>query len=231
MKCRVHGFTLIEVLLATALLAAGMALAFLSLRNAALATEKAQVQAAQSERLRAVQGFLRRQLAGALTQPIEIDPETGEGVVFELQPREIRFVANMPGYLSRGGAHVQTLRLVPDEGEGMRLEFVHQLLAMDGPLDPERPPEILMRGIADGAFEARTLSPEGLPQPWSARWESPGQLPPLLRLRLELRDGRQRFPELVVAPRLGQGATVGMPVLRPETRDDDDGRDGGRAER
>lgn len=230
MRRRIDGFTLIEVLLATALLASGMALAFLSLRNAGLVTEKAQAQAAQSERLRAVQGFVRRQLAAALTQPIELDPESGEAVVFELQRREIRFVANMPGYLSRGGAHVQTLRLVPDAGEGLRLEFVHQLLALDGPLDPERPPEILLRGIADGAFEARALSPEGQAEAWSDRWESPAQLPPLLRLRIELNDGRQHFPELVVAPRLGQGST-GTPVLQPETRDDDDDRDGGRARR
>lgn len=231
MKRRSDGFTLIEVMLATALLAAGMALAFLSLRNAGLATEKAQAQAAQSERLRAVQGFVRRQLASALTQPIEIDPDSGEAVLFELQRREIRYVANMPGYLSRGGAHVQTLRLVPDEGDGLRLEFVHQLLALDGPLDAERPPEILLRGIADGAFEARALSPEGLPEAWSDRWQSPGQLPPLLRLRLELSDGRQRFPELVMAPRLGLGSTVGMPMQQPETRESDDDREGGRAKR
>lgn len=230
MKRRTAGFTLVEVLLATALLAAGMAMAFLSLRNAGLATEKAQAQAAQSERLRAVQGFVRRQLAGALTQPIELDPESGEALVFELQRREIRFVSNMPGYLSRGGAHVQTLRLVPDEGDGLRLEFIHQLLGLDGPIDPERPPEILLRGIADGAFEARALSPEGLPQPWSDRWESPGQLPPLLRLRIEMGDSRQRFPELVVAPKLGLGVTVGVPVNRPETPDEDEG-DGGRARR
>lgn len=221
------GFSLVEVLLATGLLAAGMALAFLSLRNAAVATERAQAEAADSERLRAVQGFLRRQLAIALPQPIEIDPGSGEAVVFELERRQLRFLASMPGYLSRGGAQVQTLRLVPD-GEGWRLEFEHRLLTAEGPAEPERPPEVLLRGIAEGGFEARGLTPEGEPGPWRDRWETPGQLPLLVRLRLQARDAGKPFPDLLVALRLGAAfAPVQMidtPGSRGPREDSEDGR-------
>src|SRR5690606_4961281 len=60
-----RGFTLIEVLLATTLLALGLALAFATLRAATATVERGEVIAARSERMRAVDGFLRRRLAQA----------------------------------------------------------------------------------------------------------------------------------------------------------------------
>ena len=62
------GFTLIEVLLATVLLAAGLALGFGTLRAATATVDRGEAMAARTERMRAVEGFLRRRLAAA--QPI-----------------------------------------------------------------------------------------------------------------------------------------------------------------
>ena len=97
------GFSLIEVMLSLVLLSVGLALAFATLRNATIATERAESAAQRQERLRAVQAFLRRQLDGAMTQPIEFDEATGEATVFVAGDGGITFVAPMPGYLSRGG--------------------------------------------------------------------------------------------------------------------------------
>ena len=66
---RARGFSLVEVMLATALLAAGIALAFATFANAAKATERAEEIAQRNERLRAVQSFIRRQVEGALPLP------------------------------------------------------------------------------------------------------------------------------------------------------------------
>ncbi|WP_313276146.1 prepilin-type N-terminal cleavage/methylation domain-containing protein, partial [Stenotrophomonas sp.] len=59
------GFTLIEVLLATVLLAAGMALAFAAVRSTMAISARGEVIAAGNERMRAVEGFLRRRLSTA----------------------------------------------------------------------------------------------------------------------------------------------------------------------
>lgn len=201
---RPEGFTLIEVLLATSLLAAGMGLAFLTLRGAGVATGRAQTVAADSERLRAVQGFIRRQMAGALPLPVAIDASTGEASLFKADRHELHWVASMPGYLSRGGPYLQTLKLVPD-GDGLRLEFSFQLLTPDGPADPERPPEVLLRGIADGEFAVRSLDANGRIAPWQGDWAVSAQMPSLFRMRLRLRNESTRFPELVVPLRLGIG--------------------------
>ncbi len=209
---RRRGFTLVEVLLSLALLAAGIGLAFATLRNATLATERAETASQRQERLRAVQAFLRRQIDGAMTQPIEYDEATGEATLFVAEDGGIAFVAPMPGYLSRGGPYVQRFRLARADGGGLQLEFVHELLTPDGPIDSEREPEVLLTGIADGRFEMRTLDSDGEPTAWTDDWDTPGQLPRLVRLRLRMADPGAAWPELVAAPRLGQAPPPLMAV-------------------
>lgn len=204
-----RGFSLVEVLLATALLASGIALAFGALANAARATERAEAVAQRNERLRAVQAFLRRQVERAVAQPFEFNENTGDAKVFEVQRDEIRLVAPMPGYLSRGGPHLQTFRLVRGAA-GLRLEFQHELLTPEGPLPNERKPEVLLDGIAEAHFDVRAFDDQGEPGPWTDRWDAPSQMPRLVRLQLRMREPRARFPALVVAPRLGQSP---LPVV------------------
>ena len=171
-----RGFSLIEVMLSLVLLAAGIGLAFATLRNATVATERAETSAQRQERLRAVQAFLRRQLDGAMTQPMEFDEATGDAKVFVADDGGIAFVAPMPGYLSRGGPYLQRFRLARGDGGGLQLEFEHRLLTPDGPLEAEREPEILL---------------------------TPGLIPRHVRLRRRMQDENSPWPELVAAPRLG----------------------------
>src|SRR3546814_1636695 len=62
---RVAGFTLIEVLLATALLAFGLGLAIAALRSTTHSVRLSEEEATRTETVRIVQQFLRRQLAAA----------------------------------------------------------------------------------------------------------------------------------------------------------------------
>jgi general secretion pathway protein J len=152
--------------------------------------------------LRAVQGFLRTQLSAALPIAFEFNSDTGEATFLRTSQTKLEFVATMPGYLSRGGPYLQTLELVRGEN-GQRLIFNHQLLTTDGALDAEREPVVLLDGIADGAFEVRTLDPQSRPGQWQSTWNTSAQLPPLVRLRIRFTDASRRWPDLVVAPRLG----------------------------
>lgn len=207
---RAAGFTLVEVMLALVLLSAGIALAFATLHNATVATERAETGAQRQERLRAVQAFLRRQLDAAMTQPMEYEDD-GTAKVFVVEDDGIAFVAPMPGYLSRGGPYLQRFRIVNAEGGGRQLVFEHRLLTPDGPIDAEREPEVLLGGIAAGRFEMRTLDVEGTPGPWTDEWDMPDQLPRLVRLELRMQDEAVHWPTLVAAPRLG--ASTGTPLF------------------
>src|SRR3546814_8217617 len=73
---RVAGFTLIEVLLATALLAFGLGLAIAALRSTTHSVRLSEEEATRTETVRIVQQFLRRQLAAARPTVFSMDPDT-----------------------------------------------------------------------------------------------------------------------------------------------------------
>ena len=196
-RAATRGFTLLEVVVALSLLALAVALALGTLRGATQATGKAEATAQRDERLRAVQGFLRRQVGGALPMAMSIDPQSGEARFWEADNDKVEFVAAMPGYLSRGGPQVQTLELVGD-----KLQFQFAMLTPDGPLDPERDPVVLLDGIEQASFEYRTFDDRGHPGTWRREWAQKSVLPPLVRLKVRFKDPRRHWPELVLAPKL-----------------------------
>ena len=118
---RARGFTLIEVLVATLLLAAGLALGFATVRASGAAVQRGEAIAARNERMRAVEGFLRRRIASALPVSYDVDERSGIPSRFRGEPDRIRFVADLPAYLGRGGPHLHDIRVVRD-GDGVRLQ-------------------------------------------------------------------------------------------------------------
>ena len=209
---RARGFTLVEVIIATALLALGLALAFASLRGAGRATARAEQTAQREERLRAVQALLRAQISTAMPVAFEFDAESGESTFLRLKRNKLEFVSTLPGYLSRGGPYLQTLELQPGE-RGLRLVYQHQLLSTEGPLKAEREPVVLLEDIANARFEVRGVDQSSRLTPWTDEWDSSASLPPLLRLHLEFRDKQRQWPDLVVSPRLSVAYASGTDPL------------------
>lgn len=207
------GFTLLEILVAVSLLALLMALAVGSLRTAVRATRSGEALVERTDRVRVTQEFLRRQLSHAMPLPFERLEDTGENRVFVADRDNLRFVAPMPGYLSRGGPHVQWLSLV-DDVDGARLEFDHAQLNGYDPDDPKgdskREPVVLLEGIREARFEYRALDEAGELDDWSSTWDDPQRMPLLVRLRLEFdEDRRQRWPDLEI-PLLTATASAGL---------------------
>lgn len=219
-----RGFSLIEMLVAIGLMAAGLALAFGIVQGSVRAAGSAEQLAAHSDRLRTAQGFLRRQIASALPQPI--DPEAGyEDIrLLKLSGDRIEFVGEMPGYLGRGGAYLQVFRLQRG-ARGTALVFEHRLMTPDGPLKPERAPEVLIDGLADARFGARAFGPDGRPEDWAERWDRLGQLPSQVRLEARFAEPRYRFPSLVVPLRYSLSGATGV---LPEAARRDTGGEGER---
>lgn len=198
-----RGFTLLEILVALTLLALLVAIAFGTLRTAVKAARSGEALIERTDRMRVAQEFLRRQLSHAMPLVFERIEDSGENRVFIADRDELRFVAPMPGYLSRGGPHVQWLALV-DDGQGMRLEFDHAQLNGYDPDNPKgdsrRPPVVLLEGFSRGQFEFRALDEQGELGDWSSSWDDSQQLPLLVRLVVEYdRDSRHRWPALEIA--------------------------------
>lgn len=206
-----RGFTLVEILIATVLLAGGLALAFATITGATHAARRGEELARDSEHVRAVEGFLRRRIAGARGIAFRVDAANGTPVRFEGTAARMRFVSDLPDYIGRGGPSLHELRVEDDAGgRGVRLTLGLSVAqpGVDDPR-PEGAPEVLARGLRSVAFRYRGLGDDGRPGDWIDEWPAPEQLPLLVEIRAVDADGRA-WPALVVAPRLAPAYATGI---------------------
>ena len=201
-----RGFTLIEVLLATVLLAAGLALVFTTLRAATATAQRGEAMAQRNERMRAVAGFLRARLVAVKPLAFGIDQDTGLPQRFIGEPDRMRFVADLPAYLGHGGPYVHEVYVAPAQRNArVAGDAVDLLLALSvwQPLDVEDtgeagPPEPLARGLQSVRFRYRALDADGRPGEWQDQWRARERLP--MQVEIAIRDGEGRaWPRLVVA--------------------------------
>lgn len=197
-----RGFTLIEVLLATVLLAAGMALAFATVRSTLAISTRGETLAAGSERMRGVESFLRRRLVAAMPLPMERDPATGVGIAFSGDEQHMRFVADVPGYLGRGGPYVHALEV--SERDGLKQLRIGLTLLQAGHLVEENPPrgtELLADGLEQVQFRYRGIDPTTRQLgDWQRQWREAGRMPLLVSVEITPAAGRAWPPLVVTLP-------------------------------
>ena len=199
-----RGFTLIEVLLATVLLAAGLALAFTTLRAATATAQRGEAMAQRNERMRAVAGFLRARLVAVKPLAFGIDQDTGLAQRFIGEPDGMRFVADLPAYLGHGGPYVHEVFVAEgqdrsgDAGVDLLLALsVRQPLGVTATGEAD-PPEPLARDLQSVRFRYRALDAEGRPGEWQDQWLARERLP--MQVEITVLDGEGRaWPRLVVA--------------------------------
>lgn len=213
MRQHAAGFTLIEVLIATTLLAAGLTLAFATIGAATRTVQRGEGMAAYSERLRAVEGFLRRRLEGARPIPFHYDQATGVAQRFVGEPDRMRFVADLPDYLGRGGPYLHEFAIERDGNDAritldLRMVLAGQIVEESQP----RPPEMLVEGLQSARFRYRSFAPDGSLGGWLERWESIDQMPLLVEVTLTDAGGREWPPVVVSLPLAAGMAGVGPMV-------------------
>ncbi|MBX3690810.1 prepilin-type N-terminal cleavage/methylation domain-containing protein [Dokdonella sp.] len=209
MPARPRGFTLIELMLAILLLAVMLALAYGGIRSAVKSMHTGEALIDRVNRMRVAQEFIRHQVSRTLPLPFGQDESTGVNFMFQGEGDFMRFVAPMPGYLSRGGSYVQTLELT-NTRNGKHLLFFHSMLNGYDPKklrsdDPD--PVVLMDQIESGRFEYRKLDADGKLGDWSDDWEDPGFTPMMVRIRLKMRpEALVDWPDMEIPLVLDAGA-------------------------
>jgi len=119
-----RGFTLVELLVATTMLALLMGLLFATFYTTVRAWDRADQYGVQANDIEAVQRFLRSRMASArpAVHPEDALLESGTAtrITFIGEPGRMTFVAPLPAYRSAGGLY---LFVVGVEGNQLRLHY------------------------------------------------------------------------------------------------------------
>ena len=204
-----RGFTLIEILLATMLLAAGLALGFATLRAATATVDRGETIASRNERMRAVEGFLRKRLVSATPVAFAIEEDSGRMIRFIGEPTRMRFVADLPDYLGRGGPYLHDIEVLDGGDRRLAVSFAMVLAGQTIEDRDARPPETLVPNLVEARFRYRGINEEGRLGDWADKWEQADTLPLQVSIELSSRDGGA-WPALVVSlpQRVGGGGVV-----------------------
>jgi general secretion pathway protein J len=208
-KARAQGFTLLEVMLSILLLALLLAGTYGAIRTAVQAMHSGESAIDRTNRLRVAQEFMRHQISRIMPLAFAQDKNTNTNLVFDGRGNAMRFVAPMPGYLSKGGPYVQTLSFIGNRRGGKQLVFTDEMLnGFDIDLkSDDSEPSILLDQIRDGRFEFRTLDEEGKMTDWSDKWDDPSMTPVMVRVVVSmLPEARIEFPEMEIPLLLDIGA-------------------------
>ncbi len=212
------GFTLLEVMLATMLLALLLAGTYGAIRTAVRSMHSGESAIDRTNRLRVAEEFMRRQISRIMPLAFGRDTSTNTNYVFEGSANTMRFVAAMPGYLSKGGPYVQTLSFAGNRRGGKQLLFTDAMLNgfdLDNK-DTTTEPSILLDQIQDGRFEYRTLDEQGQLTDWSDKWEDSSVTPVMVRIEVTmLPEARIDFPTMEIPLLLDVGATRRVPQSMP----------------
>ena len=159
--------------------------------------------------IRVVQELVRRQISRIL--PMAFKEDDGVFVVFEGDENHVMYVSSMPGYLGKGGPHVQLIEIVDAKG-GKILQFSHWLLndsleedSFDG---SDQEPVVLLENVEDARFSFMKLDEEGEPGDWESEWEESENTPLMVKLDVDMGErALMQWPNMEIALMLDASAT------------------------
>lgn len=196
---RARGFSLLEVLTALALLSILLVGVLSGIRTATRMTSAGAQAMEQADEARSVQRFLRNDLLQARALPWKVDGK-GTPIVFEGDEQRMQFVGPLPGYLDRNGPQLQTLALVGDGKDALRLELGSDGMSPTGATHGIGfAPEPLAEGVRRGRFRYYGRKDGRSAGEWRREWHVAGRMPELVSVELERGDEGETWL-LVQAP-------------------------------
>jgi general secretion pathway protein J len=208
-KRRDRGFTLLEVLVAVVIMAVIMTTAFGALRLGGRSWEAGVVRASGNETFRAVADLLRRQVSQVI--PLTWPDDTEKSIAFEGTSGQLRFVAPAPQQYRHAGLFEYGLAA---QRQGLDTNLVLSYIPFNPDAEAFQTPAShqqlrLVEGLqrvsfdyfgspANAAGVRSRISNE--PPSWHRRWDADAQsFPDLIRVRMEVNEGQQPWPDLYLA--------------------------------
>lgn len=207
MRTREAGFTLVELLVAMALLALLATLLLGGLRASRIAVTGSE---SATERLLATArgiALMRRELQEA--DPLPLGNVTEPRIAFAGDASSVVFIAPPGAYLATGGEEITWLAI-----ENGRIVLRYRPLDRASDrwpplLDPRGMTSVvLLDGVARAELAYFGRMDATTPMQWQTAWRDAPSLPTLIRLSIA--SGGATWPDLVVTPRLGRPVGTGF---------------------
>ncbi len=208
-----RGMTLVEVVVAMAVLSLVVLVLGASLRSMAQSAQRIDERVDVIDEMRVATGFLRDVLGRAVEVRV---PPPGQGLLFQAAPQELAWVAVMPARFGAAGRHHFRLAVeaMDDGSQALVLRYAPWTGVAAFPDWAQAESRVLVPQVA--RFELR-YGGDGVQAGWLPTWPPEGprddRLPP--RLRLDLATATHVWPPVIVplrvqSPRRGDGGfTIG----------------------
>lgn len=201
------GFTLIEVVLALAMLGAMLLLIYSGLQFGLRGWDAADVNGRRTADRRMAENFLRRELTELFPMRWK-DPLTLR-VAFEGTTDGMRFVSARPAGISVTGLSLVGIATEQDSARRTRSLVMRRASPGDeqkdfGPLAAGEP-TILFENVDSVSFAYFGSENDFTDPEWVDNWQFGGRIPQLIRIRVRDNDGTY-LPEMVVRTMLGEEA-------------------------
>jgi general secretion pathway protein J len=208
MKRAQPGFTLIELVVAMALLGTMLLLLYSGLTFSLRSWDAGDTNGRRTADRRIGENFLRRELSELF--PMRWKEPNVVKFAFEGEKDHMRFVSSRPAGITQGGLSLVGLE-VQEEGRTSRKKSLVMRRAMPddeaasfAPLEGAEP-TVLIAGVDSVSFEYFGAENDFTPPQWSDSWKWNFRIPEMIRLHINSDDGTPQ-PEMVVRVNLGEEA-------------------------
>lgn len=215
------GFTLLEVLVATALFLLLMLLLYAGMSVAVRAYDAAESRTESGAQLRVVSEFLRRSLDGAFA--MAVSRRSDWLLLFDGGNGRVRYVADLPGYVGIGGLHEIVVEdIAGEQGRQLVMRRRPLVIGEDGSIQGAFDERVLLEAFK--GLEVRFFGSDDVRQAptWREQWPQGKRMPLLVELLIR-DDAGEAWPPLIVRPQAdamryqGAGALVpGAPQPQPQ---------------
>jgi general secretion pathway protein J len=202
------GFTLIELVVALALLGAMMLLLYGGLNFALRGWDAGDVNGRRTADRRIGENFLRREISELF--PMRWKEPTVVKFAFEGERDRMRFVSSRPAGISQGGLSLVGLTVEQEGGDARRKNLVMRRALPDdeaktfAPLDAAQG-TVLIAGVDTVSFEYFGAENDFNAPQWNDTWKWSYRVPEIVRVRIRTDDGAAQ-PDMVVRISLGEEA-------------------------
>lgn len=186
---RVRGFTLVEMLVAVALLSLVMLGLGSALHTMGQAEQKIDERLARADEMRMAANFMRTSMARVSLRRVHQPPPARPAVLIGAGPESVAWVGMMPARFGAGGRHFFRIGVEPlEQGAGLVVRFVPWTDLPGFPDFSQADSRVLVRDVK--SVRMRFLDNDGVAPPtWLDGWVAADRAPDRVMIELETAHG------------------------------------------